>query len=110
MRSAIDSARSGCYDALLEPVPVKTMQGNCYLVERFAPVSTDVGGAAITQHFLDREASHLPSENIQLNLLGEYQQAYVSGRHLLPNPPPVLLPLSLRLILFLLRLEAKYTL
>ena len=94
MRSAIDSARSGCYDALLEPVPVKTMQGNCYLVERFAPVSTDVGGAAITQHFLDREASYLPSENIQLNLLGEFQSA--------AKPTAGALPLSLRLMLFLL--------
>ena len=75
-RSAIGSARSGCYEALLAPVPVKTMEGNCYLIERFDPVSTDVGGAAITQHFLDREASHLPSEKIQLNLLGEFEPAF----------------------------------
>jgi hypothetical protein len=65
-----DTGRSGCYEALLPPVPAATMEGNVYLVEWFEPVTSSVGGAAITQHFLDREASHTPSENITLNLLG----------------------------------------
>ena len=45
------------------------MLWNVYLLEWFKPASAGVGGAAITQHFKDREAMHTPSEEITLNLL-----------------------------------------
>lgn len=73
------------------------MEGKIYLVEWFDPVSPHVGGAAITEHFLDREAGNLPSENIQLNLLGEFQ-ANSSNWARQAALPPLFVPPSLHAI------------